>query len=215
MEKRFKTINKQAEAQIVEKKSKFIASVSPVNSEIQAKEFITKIKKKYFDARHNCFAYIIDAPVPIERFNDDGEPSGTAGKPILEIISNYNVRNVVIVVTRYFGGILLGTGGLVKAYGKSAKEGLLKGEIVEMLPYFKINITTDYQLSGKVQYEINLKNHFIKDIIYTDLVKFILYVEDIKADEFIKNIINLTNSKANIEKSELEFIKTINGNLQI
>lgn len=213
--KSFKTIDTQAEAQIIEKKSKFIANVCPVSSEDEAKQFIAQIKKKYFDARHNCFAYVIDGAVTIQRFSDDGEPSGTAGKPILDIIVNQDIKNVVIVVTRYFGGILLGTGGLVKAYGKSAKEGLIAGKIVQMLPYFKINIKIDYQLAGKVQYEINTNNYFIKDIVYTDLVEFIIYVDEKKAESFIKDIINLTNSKAIIEKSSLEFIKTINGNLEI
>lgn len=215
MSQNFKTINKQAETQIVEKKSRFIANVCPVSSEDEARDFISKIKKKYFDARHNCFAYVINSKVIISRFNDDGEPSGTAGRPILDIISNLGIRNVVVVVTRYFGGILLGTGGLVKAYGKSAKEGLFAGEIVELLPYFKLSIKTDYNTSGKVQYEINNKNYFIKDTIYTDLVEFIIYVKDFETDNFIKDIINLTNSKSQIKKFDLEFIKNINGILQV
>ena len=144
MKNSYKTINQQAQAEIVEKKSRFIANVLPVSSEEEAINFINKIKKQYYDARHNCFAYIIGGNIPIIRFSDDGEPSGTAGKPILDVLLGENLENVVIVVTRYFGGTLLGTGGLVRAYGKSAKEGILLGKIVEMDTYTKFFISVDY-----------------------------------------------------------------------
>lgn len=123
-------VSKGGEGEITEKKSRFIAHVLPVESEEEALLQIENIKKKYWDARHNCFAFIMGKNNEIQRFSDDGEPQGTAGKPILEVLMGENLRNTLIVVTRYFGGTLLGTGGLVRAYGLSSKEGLKRSEDV-------------------------------------------------------------------------------------
>lgn len=211
MKNSYKTINQQAQAEIVEKKSRFIANVLPVSSEEEAINFINKIKKQYYDARHNCFAYIIGGNIPIIRFSDDGEPSGTAGKPILDVLLGENLENVVIVVTRYFGGTLLGTGGLVRAYGKSAKEGILLGKIVEMDTYTKFFISVDYSLIGKIQYEITNSGHILIDTQYTDLVKFIVYVKSQLIEDFTKSIINITNNNVNINKENEYFLKIIDG----
>ncbi len=126
------------------KKSRFIANVVPVSSEEEAEEFIESMKKKYWDARHNCYAYIIGERGEIKRFSDDGEPGGTAGKPILEVLAGEGITNAAIVVTRYFGGTLLGTGGLVRAYGAAAKEGLSASAVINKIPGMRLSITTDY-----------------------------------------------------------------------
>ncbi|MBS5793635.1 MAG: YigZ family protein [Clostridiales bacterium] len=211
MKKSFRTINERAEAEIVEKKSRFIANVSPISSEEEATNFIAEIKKQHYNARHNCFAYVIGGDIPIVRFSDDGEPNGTAGKPILDVLLGEKIENAIIVVTRYFGGTLLGTGGLVRAYGKSAKEGILAGKIVQMDVYTKVFISVDYSLIGKIQYEVSNNGHIIIDTEYTDLVKFSLYVKSELVDEFIKNIVNITNNVANINKENEYFLKLING----
>ena len=121
---KYKILYKEGEAEISEKKSRFIAHIAPAQTEEEAQAFIEKIKKQYWDARHNCYAYIIGDKGQIQRFSDDGEPQGTAGKPILDIIAATGLVNCLIIVTRYFGGVLLGTGGLIRAYQASAKAGL-------------------------------------------------------------------------------------------
>lgn len=211
MKKSFKTINERAEAEIVEKKSRFIANVSPISSEEEATNFIAEIKKQHYNARHNCFAYVIGGDIPIVKFSDDKEPNGTAGKPILDVLLGEKIENAIVVVTRYFGGTLLGTGGLVRAYAKSAKEGILAGKIVQMDVYTKVFISVDYSLIGKIQYEVSNNGHIIIDTEYTDLVKFSLYVKSELVDEFIKNIVNITNNVANINKENEYFLKLING----
>lgn len=215
MKKSFKTINQRAEAEIVEKKSRFIANVLPVSSEEEALNFIAGIKKQHYNARHNCFAYVISKDIPIIRFSDDGEPSGTAGKPILDVLLGEEIENAVIVVTRYFGGTLLGTGGLVRAYGKAAKEGILAAKIVEMDTYIKIFISVDYSLIGKIQYEITNNGHILIDTDYTDLVKFSVYIKSEFVEQFVKNIINLTNNVAKIEQENEYFLKVIDGQVII
>ena len=145
-------VSKGGEGEITEKKSRFIAHVLPVESEEEALLQIENIKKKYWDARHNCFAFIMGKNNEIQRFSDDGEPQGTAGKPILEVLMGENLRNTLIVVTRYFGGTLLGTGGLVRAYGLSSKEGLKNSVIKEVCPGVNFSVTTDYNSIGKIKY---------------------------------------------------------------
>ena len=211
MKKSFKTVHKHSETEIIEKKSRFIANVLPVSNEQEALDFISNIKKLYYNARHNCFAYVIGGDIPIIRFSDDGEPSGTAGKPILDVLLGEKIENTVIVVTRYFGGTLLGTGGLVRAYGKAAKEGILAAKIVDMDSYNKIFISVDYSFIGKIQYEISNNGHILIDTEYLELVKFTVFVKSDLADDFIKNIINLTNNVANVLKGEEHFLKIIDG----
>ena len=127
----YKTLAKAGSDEIIIEKSRFIGYCAPVSSEEEALEFIEKIKKKHYDATHNVFAYVVGLDNNIQRYNDDGEPSGTAGVPILEVIKKEDLRNVVIVVTRYFGGIKLGTGGLIRAYTKGAKIALDAGIIIK------------------------------------------------------------------------------------
>ena len=180
MLKKYKTILTQAEAEIVEKKSRFIATVRPVKTEEEAKAFIEEMKKKYWNATHNVFAYQIGERNELQRFSDDGEPQGTAGMPVLSVLKGEDIKDTAIVVTRYFGGTLLGTGGLVRAYGHSAKEGLLL--------YRKYSVLAAYSDSGKVQYEILQDGHELFDTIYTEQVEFIVLVETDAADSFEKKM---------------------------
>ena len=147
MLKKYKTILTQAEAEIVEKKSRFIATVRPVKTEEEAKAFIEEMKKKYWNATHNVFAYQIGERNELQRFSDDGEPQGTAGMPVLTVLSGEEIKNTVIVVTRYFGGTLLGTGGLVRAYGKAAKEAVLAAGIAEINTFERFSVKCSYNLS--------------------------------------------------------------------
>lgn len=209
--KKYKTIHKIATTEIVEKKSKFIGNVCPVDSEKMAIDFISQIRKKHYNATHNCFAYVVQEKMEIARFSDDGEPNGTAGKPILDVLFGEEIKNAVIVVTRYFGGTLLGTGGLVRAYGKTAKQSVLEAGIVQMDTYNMIQIVSDYNLSGKVQYEISINGHIIIDTKYTENVQYDIYVHTDLADKFIKHIVNITNNKVKIQKKDVYFLKIVDG----
>ncbi len=148
----YKILKKGGSGEIVEKKSRFIATLSPVASEEEAAGFIESIKKKYWDARHNCSAFVMGERAQLTRCSDDGEPAGTAGKPMLEVLLGCGVRNAAVVVTRYFGGTLLGTGGLVRAYTQAVQAGLKASEIAVMQYGTEFLIETDYSGIGKIQY---------------------------------------------------------------
>ena len=147
----YKVVYQAGSGEYEEKRSRFIANVAPVSSEEEATAFIESIRKKYYDARHNCPAFIIGRNRELTRCSDDGEPSGTAGKPILEVLLSAGVTNVAVVVTRYFGGTLLGTGGLVRAYTQATKEGLADAGIATMRFGKELTIGIDYTDVGKVQ----------------------------------------------------------------
>ena len=151
MLKKYRTILEQAEAEIVEKKSRFIATVRPVKTEDEARAFIEEMKKKYWNATHNVFAYQIGERNELQRFSDDGEPQGTAGMPVLNVILQEGITDCVVVVTRYFGGILLGGGGLVRAYTHSAKIGIDAAEIITLLKWSVCKISCDYTFYGKLE----------------------------------------------------------------
>lgn len=191
MLKKYKTILAQDQSEIVEKKSRFIATVRPVKTEEEARAFIDELKKKYWDATHNVFAYQIGERNEIQRFSDDGEPQGTAGMPVLNVLKGEDVKDTAIVVTRYFGGTLLGTGGLVRAYGKAAKEGLLAAGIAEMVLYRRYHVIVDYTDSGKVQYEILQDGHVLYDTVYTDKVEFVVLVESEAREAFEKKMLDI------------------------
>ncbi len=165
-----KVVYQGGEGEIVEKKSRFIATVRPVESEEEATAFINEMKKKYWDARHNCSAFVIGSNQEISRCSDDGEPSQTAGRPMLDVLLREELHNVAVVVTRYFGGTLLGTGGLVRAYQKSTQEGLANSVIIDKLPGRKLTIQTDYNGLGKIQYILAQQDITIMDTEYTDSV---------------------------------------------
>lgn len=188
--------------EIVEKKSRFIAHVHPVKNEEEAVAFINEIKKKHWDARHNCMAYIINGN---SKFSDDGEPSGTAGKPMLDVLSGRNITNAVVVVTRYFGGVLLGTGGLVRAYQKATIEGLEHSVVAEKQCGSRFVIVTDYNGLGKIQYLAGNENVNIMQVDYADNVSITVVCEQSICDGFIKKIVEVTAGKAEI--SEQEYIE--------
>lgn len=198
----YKTILEGATGEIVEKKSRFIATVIPVTTEEDAALEIEKLKKQYWDARHNCFAYILGEDMPLERFSDDGEPGGTAGKPILEVIRGAELRNVLVVVTRYFGGTLLGTGGLVRAYTGATKEGLANCEIIVRTYGYRLKIQTDYTGLGKIQYILGERKIPITNSEYTDAVSLEIQVKKEEESGLIAEITEGTNGQAQIERVE-------------
>ena len=155
----YKTVYKGGEGEITEKKSRFIATVVPVHTEEEALKFIEAMKKKYWNATHNCFAYVIGEHDELQRCSDDGEPGGTAGKPMLDVLTGEEIHNAAIVVTRYFGGTLLGTGGLVRAYSSAAKQGLASSVIITKIPGVKLRLATDYAGLGKIQYIFWTEGH--------------------------------------------------------
>lgn len=167
---RHKAVYLAGTGEIVEKKSRFIAHVQSVSSVEEAQDFIEGIRKQYWDARHNCYAFSVGVENPVTRFSDDGEPGGTAGKPILEVILQSRICNIVIVVTRYFGGTLLGTGGLVRAYTEASRAGLRNTTVVEKIPGIRVMISTDYTDLGKIQYLLAQSEGMTEDSIYTDRV---------------------------------------------
>ncbi|MBQ9279142.1 MAG: YigZ family protein [Lachnospiraceae bacterium] len=193
------------EGEIVEKKSRFIGQIKPVVSEEEAYAFIEEVKKKHYDARHNCFAFSVGADMPLLRFSDDGEPQGTAGKPILEVITSSKIHNICIVVTRYFGGTLLGTGGLVRAYTDAAKAALANCEtkLIELL--IPTEIRTNYTDMGKIQYILG--NHDVKilDTVYADDVMMKVNLKKSEAEGIIKEITDATSARAGIETSDEMF----------
>ncbi|AIY85026.1 hypothetical protein U729_3042 [Clostridium baratii str. Sullivan] len=196
------TIRDYGEDSFEEKKSEFIGYAKRVESEEEAKEFINEIKSMHKQARHNCFAYVIGENYGIQRYSDDGEPQGTAGIPILEVMKKQGVTDCAIVVTRYFGGILLGAGGLTRAYTKGASIALKAGGVVEKVEGCKVSITIDYDLIGKIQYLCGQNNWHIEDSEYTDKVTIFIYSENGVAELIEKEVIEATNGKAIISKSE-------------
>ena len=187
------------EGEIVEKKSRFIATVRPVESEEEAVAFINEMKKKYWDARHNCSAFVIGAHQELTRCSDDGEPAQTAGRPMLDVLLKEGVTNVAVVVTRYFGGVLLGTGGLVRAYQKAVQEGLSASTIIEKREGFLLYIGTDYNGIGKLQYLFAQKEISIMESEYGADVKMTVLVPLERKEEIEKAVIEQTNGTACIE----------------
>ena len=199
---RHKAVYAAGTGEIVEKKSRFIAHVQSVSSVEEAQDFIEGIRKKYWDARHNCYAFSVGVENPVTRFSDDGEPGGTAGKPILEVIIGSEIRNIVIVVTRYFGGTLLGTGGLVRAYTDASREGIKNTTVVEKIPGIRVMISTDYTDLGKIQYLLAQNQGMTEDSIYTDQVTIqaILPVEEKEA--ICKKLVEATSGRVGIIEAE-------------
>lgn len=198
----YKTVYTGGQGEIEEKKSRFIANVRPAESENEALEFLAAMRKKYWDARHNCFAYTIGKNNELQRCSDDGEPAGTAGRPILDILLKEEVHNCIIVVTRYFGGTLLGTGGLVRAYQKAAQEGLAASVIIEKRFGQKLTVRTDYNGIGRLQY-LTSKNHTaVLDTRYTDIVEMDVVAAADDVDIFCRQVTEATGGKARIRRGD-------------
>ena len=198
----YKIVYKGGTGEIVEKKSRFIASVFKVESEDEALEIIEQTRKKYWDARHNCFAFVIGSNNEIQRFSDDGEPQGTAGKPILETLLNENLHNTLIVVTRYFGGTLLGTGGLVRAYGQSSKEGIRNSVIQKVCEGISFKLTVDYNSIGKIKYIMGQMGITDAQEEYGQNVVLSILMKKDEYNEFNTKVTDATGGKAVFDDEE-------------
>jgi len=215
MKEAFKTVYEGGIGEVVMKKSKFIATICPVDTEEAAIEIIENLKKKNWDATHNCSAYIIGTENPLMRCSDDGEPSKTAGRPMLDVLITHELTNLVVVVTRYFGGTLLGTGGLVKAYQSATIEGLNHSKLITKVLGLQLQITTDYNLIGKIQYYIAQEQIPLLTSEYTDLVKLVLLVPESKVQNFIKKIAELSNGSAILDELGQVYFTTIDGTVHL
>lgn len=205
----FETIKDNCSAQIIEKKSKFIANIFYVESKEEAEEILKNTKKKYFDARHNCYAYIVQEKTKniIERCSDDGEPSGTAGGPILNIIKAKKLCNILIIVTRYFGGVLLGTGGLVRAYTDASIQALNKAQIVKKQLGQKIKLIVEYSNLEEVKYYCRKKGIIIVNEEYSKQVNLFIEISNKMVEELYKDFDNLKFKATKMEKIEEKYIE--------
>lgn len=192
----YKVVYQNGYGEYEEKKSRFLASVAPVSSEEEAAAFMDSIRKKYYDARHHCSAFIIGRNRELTRCSDDGEPGGTAGKPILEVLLCAEVTNVAVVVTRYFGGTLLGTGGLVRAYTQAAREGLENAGIGVMQYKTEMTVEIDYTDVGKVQYLLGSRKIEILNSRYTEKVEFDIRVPGKELEQVKKALTEATSARA-------------------
>jgi uncharacterized YigZ family protein len=207
---RYYTVKKEAsEHEINIQKSRFIAHIKRTETEAEAQEFIQTLKKKYWDASHNCSAYIIGEHDQIQKANDDGEPSGTAGVPILEVLKKKKLKDTVVVITRYFGGIKLGAGGLIRAYGKATSEGLDTAGIVERRLVQVIHATIDYTWLGKVEKELRESEYIIKEIHYLDIVEVEVYVNEDQVSVYMDWLTELTNGQAGLKKGETDYLEVL------
>ncbi len=195
----YRVIIEDGEGEITEKKSRFIATVKRVESEEEAVFFIEAMKKKYWDASHNCSAFVIGKRGELMRSSDDGEPSGTAGRPMLEVLLGEGIRNAAVVVTRYFGGTLLGTGGLVRAYTQAVKAGLSGCEIGMMRPGVRMAVEVDYNSIGKILYILGGRGVEPEESVYTDIVRLVLLFPAEWKDELYREFTEVTAGKAVIE----------------
>lgn len=197
------TVKCYGEHEINIQKSRFIAHINRATTEEEAHAFIQEVKKKHRDATHNCSAYLIGENDLIQKANDDGEPSGTAGVPMLEVLKKKGLKDTVVVVTRYFGGIKLGAGGLIRAYGKATTEGLSATGIVERELMQVMHTEIDYTLLGKVENEIRSSAYIIHDIKYTDHVQVDVLVRDTDKGNYLDWIIELTQGKNKTTEGKL------------
>jgi uncharacterized YigZ family protein len=202
MQKEYKIVENGGEGEIIEKKSRFISTVRPVADEEEALAFIDEMRKKYWNASHNCYAYVIGEhkDTMIMRCSDDGEPGQTAGKPMLDVLLGENLRNTAVVVTRYFGGTLLGTGGLVRAYSKAVQEGLNNSEVAVRRHTVLLEIHTDYNGIGKIQYLLGQRGLSVGEAEYTDKVRIQVPVPFAMEEELKNELTEATNGQAKIEK---------------
>lgn len=210
-----KRVHKDGSAQITEKKSRFIGDVYNIENEEDALYYINETKKKYWDARHHCYAYIIGNNNEIKRFSDDGEPSGTAGKPILDVLDKSGIANCLIIVTRYFGGTLLGTGGLIRAYSEAAKSGIEASGIMEVKKGIQAQIDADYNSFGKIQYMCMERNIIITDTEYGENVHINMIIEESEYAHFQKAVADAFAGRLEIVKNDNVIFGIYDGMVQI
>lgn len=199
---RYSTVRQYGAHEIVIKKSRFIGHARPVESEEEAVAFIDEMKKKYWDATHNCSAYVVGERDEHQKALDDGEPTGTAGKPILEVIKHRGLKNSAVVVTRYFGGIMLGAGGLVRAYTDGAVAGIdAAGPIVKVL-HREVIVDVDYTWYGKLENELRGRGYRVGDVSFTDRVRVLCLPEADDAERFQAWITDVTQGQAVLEAGD-------------
>lgn len=206
MQVEYKTVLNYAEAKYEEKKSRFIASVKPVADEKEAVDFINRLKTRYWDATHNVYAYCINGDSIVRRFSDDGEPSGTAGLPVLEVINKNELMDVAVVVTRYFGGTLLGASGLVRAYGKAAMMGIEASGIGKKVLCEEIRVVLEYSVLGKLQNHIASQGYKVKDTNYAQDVVMTILVPVNEKEKFVEYVNNAANGEALVETGDREYV---------
>lgn len=204
----YKTVAHSGEGELTEKKSRFIATVRPVDNEDDAIAFINEMRSKYSDARHNVYAYVIDEN-NIYRYSDDGEPQGTAGMPVLDVIRKEGLVDTAVVVTRYFGGTLLGTGGLVRAYSQSAKLGLDNAEIVTRTLCDIVSVKVDYSLVGKIQHFIQANGFMLDDTLYENDVTFFICSQTENTEKLLSDLTDITNARAVCTKCSQKFVDLV------
>ncbi|AXU63553.1 YigZ family protein [Clostridioides difficile] len=211
----YRTLHEFGTDEITIEKSVFIGYAKPIKSEEEALEFINEIKKKHKDATHNVWAYTVGKNMNIQRYSDDGEPQGTAGIPTLEVIKKEDLRDVAVVVTRYFGGTKLGAGGLVRAYTKGAKLGLEAGKIIYKVMYQEVKVKIDYTQLGKVQNELMNLGYFIKDTVYEDNVEIVVYSRLEDVEKLSEKMIDITSGTGKIILGEEFYLSEQNGEILI
>lgn len=203
----YRTIKENGVYEIEIKKSRFITHLKRVTTEEEATTFIDEIKKEHWKATHNCSAYTLGMNDEIQRAHDDGEPSGTAGVPMLEILLKRKLKNVAVVVTRYFGGTKLGAGGLIRAYGGAVNDAVNAIGVVERQVQLLIDVTVDYSTSGNVEHSLREANYRVQDVSYAENVTFHCVIPIEKVDKFVQDLTNWTSASAQIEIGEQAWVE--------
>jgi uncharacterized YigZ family protein len=209
MHANYRTVKGYGESEYIIQRSRFITFVMRVETEEEALDFINNIKKMHHTATHNCSAYMIGEHDDIQKANDDGEPSGTAGVPILEVLKKQKLKDTAIVVTRYYGGIKLGGGGLIRAYGRAASDGIAAAGIVECKLHYLMKVTVEYTWLGKVENEVRQSTYILEDISYMEDVDIFLYVPVEDEDVFLLWMNEITNGQAKISSVTTKFLEFI------
>ena len=207
MRKNYQTVKGYGESEIIISKSRFLTYIDRAETEQEALDFIAKIKKIHPTATHNCSCYMVGEHDQIQKANDDGEPSGTAGVPMLEVLKKQHLQDVVVVVTRYFGGIKLGGGGLIRAYGKATTEGIDAATVVERKCHHLMKVSVDYTWLGKVENEVRGSHYALRDIQYAENVDVYVFVLKEEEADFTAWMIEMTNGQAQIECVDKQFIE--------
>ncbi len=213
MKNTYKTIHGYGNDEVIINKSRFIGYAKPIENEEEAIGFIKEISEKHKDATHNVYAYVVGENSNIQRYNDDGEPSGTAGIPVLEVIKKEELRNVVVVVTRYFGGIKLGGGGLIRAYTKGAKIGLDVAKIVDKVLHKHVKIRAQYTLYGKIENELLRRNFEVKEVTYDDAVNIIVLSDFDRVETLKSTMVELTSANVEIDVVGEEYFSVLEGRI--
>ncbi|WP_431804157.1 YigZ family protein [Halobacillus andaensis] len=204
----YTTVKYQGTHEINIQKSRFIGYVQRCETEEEAQEFIQSIKRKHPDATHNCSAYMIGEHNLIQKANDDGEPSGTAGIPMLEVLKRMDIKDTAVVVTRYFGGIKLGGGGLIRAYSSAASEAIQATGIIIRELVQEVTVSADYSLLGKLENELRNSKYSIKKVHYLEKVEIEVYVKKNEVEEFDNWVTNLTNGQSSITYGDYEYMES-------